>query len=245
MSLGSTDLQRRVEKLKSQLLVMLSSLDRGLAANAREADEVDRLAVMLEEMGGGVDLANTESAAQLPGTWRLVYTSGFNGGSLGGRRPGPPAALVPTTLGQVYQVIDEAAGKLDNVVELLLPLPTALPRMLMGLSAQSAMRDSPAARLTLRHDYEVQGRATVQIVFEDTSAELIGSDIFRDLPRFDVPSLPDALKPPRFLRAGKFEVTFLDSAMRVTRGDREELRIYIRDTQGAVSKQMPPPDYDD
>eukprot|EP00955_Chlamydomonas_euryale_P091388 364616-Chlamydomonas_euryale.AAC.6 len=46
-------------------------------------------------------------------------------------------------------------------------------------------------------------------------------------------------------RAGKFEVTFLDSAMRVTRGDREELRIYIRDTQGAVSKQMPPPDYDD
>lgn len=33
-------------------------------------------------------------------------SSGFNSGSLGGRRPGPPAALVPLVLGQVYQVID-------------------------------------------------------------------------------------------------------------------------------------------
>eukprot|EP00955_Chlamydomonas_euryale_P091389 364616-Chlamydomonas_euryale.AAC.7 len=47
----------------------------------------------------------------------------------------------------------------------------------------------------------------LQIVFEDTSAELIGSDIFRDLPRFDVPSLPDALKPPRFLRSAGLKAT--------------------------------------
>lgn len=33
-------------------------------------------------------------------------SSGFNSGSLGGRRPGPPAAFVPLTLGQVYQEID-------------------------------------------------------------------------------------------------------------------------------------------
>jgi hypothetical protein len=43
---------------------------------------------------------------KLAGTWRLIYSSGFNGGSLGGRRPGPPAALVPLVLGQVYQVIN-------------------------------------------------------------------------------------------------------------------------------------------
>ena len=37
----------------------------------------------------------------LSGTWRLVYSSAFASGSLGGFRPGPQAALVPVTIGQV------------------------------------------------------------------------------------------------------------------------------------------------
>ncbi len=37
----------------------------------------------------------------LGGTWRLVYSSGFASGSLGGLRPGPQAALLPVTIGQV------------------------------------------------------------------------------------------------------------------------------------------------
>ncbi len=28
---------------------------------------------------------------QLGGTWRLIYSSGFSSGSIGGSRPGPPA----------------------------------------------------------------------------------------------------------------------------------------------------------
>lgn len=40
----------------------------------------------------------------LSGTWRLVYSSGFASGSLGGQRPGPPAALVPVTIGQVRPI---------------------------------------------------------------------------------------------------------------------------------------------
>ncbi|KAG1678400.1 hypothetical protein FOA52_015167 [Chlamydomonas sp. UWO 241] len=202
--------------LKTRLLIALSSLDRGLAASGREIEEVEEMARKLEKMGGAVDLSSPRET--LSGSWRLCYTSGFNTGSLGGRRPGPPAALVPTQLGQVFQVIDASTGKLDNIVELLLPNPLGL-------------RDSPALRVTLRHDYEVQGQATVQIVFEDTSAELVGSDFFRNFPRFDVPSLPDVLKPPRFMRSAKFDVTFLDDGLRVTRGDRGELRVYARDAQ--------------
>ncbi len=38
---------------------------------------------------------------QFGGTWRLVYSSAFASGSLGGFRPGPQAALVPVTIGQV------------------------------------------------------------------------------------------------------------------------------------------------
>ena len=37
----------------------------------------------------------------LNGTWRLVYSSAFSRGGLGGSRPGPPPALVPFKLGQV------------------------------------------------------------------------------------------------------------------------------------------------
>jgi len=84
-------------------------------------------------------------------------------------------------------------------------------------------------RLTLRHDFEVQGTNTVQIVYEETSGELVGSSLFTSLPRLDFPSLPDVLKPPRFLRSAKFDVTFMDSMMRITRGDRGELRIYLKD----------------
>ena len=50
------------------------------------------------EEGGS---ASASTLGQLNGTWRLVYSSGFASGSLGGLRPGPPAALVPVTLGQV------------------------------------------------------------------------------------------------------------------------------------------------
>lgn len=39
--------------------------------------------------------------AQLSGTWRLVYSSGFSSGSIGGRQPGPTAGLLPARLGQV------------------------------------------------------------------------------------------------------------------------------------------------
>jgi len=41
------------------------------------------------------------SADMLNGTWRLVYSSAFARGGLGGSRPGPPAALLPVKLGQV------------------------------------------------------------------------------------------------------------------------------------------------
>ncbi|GLI63443.1 hypothetical protein VaNZ11_006334 [Volvox africanus] len=266
---------RRLERLRVSLLAALSSLDRGLAANAREAGEVDGLCSRLEALGGPVTLlpmgalsggADEVSRDLLAGTWRLIYSSGFNSGSLGGRRPGPPAALFPTILGQVYQRIDPETAKLDNIVELLLNYgppdwgllglgEEALGRGLTGLSKQLGMelkpeqlpvqlrdllnqpaaeqqkqnRESPAARLTLRHDYEITLPATLRIVYEETYGELVGSDMFAQLPRLQAPSLPEPLRPPKFLRSATFDVTFLDETLRITRGDRGELRVYLRD----------------
>ncbi|PNH11464.1 putative plastid-lipid-associated protein 6, chloroplastic, partial [Tetrabaena socialis] len=205
--------------------------------------------------------------------------------SLGGRRPGPPAALFPTILGQVYQRIEPGTAQLDNIVELLLSygppdlglgLTQALKQGLAGLGVSSAQlpqplqgllgagddgggegaapRDSPAARLTLRHDYEVvvhfrsaalesrgygtsriTGNSTVKIVYEETFGELVGSSLFSQLPRLAAPSLPDVLKPPKFLRSATFQVTFLDPVLRITRGDRGELRVYLRDEEAGAA----------
>ena len=138
----------------------------------------------------------------------------------------------------MYQRIDAATGKLDNVVELLFtPSLPDLGAALLGTA--QPRRDTPALRLTLRHDYELQGSGTVQIVYVDTFAELVGSSLFRNLPRLEVPSLPEPLRPPKFLRSAKFEVTYLDDGMRVTRGDRGELRVYLRERDDVMALETP------
>jgi PAP_fibrillin len=65
----------------------------------------------------------------------------------------------------------------------------------------------------------------------------------------DLGGRPLNLRPPslqRLLpvaaRSATFNVTFLDDAMRVTRGDRGELRVYIRDDEalGGMAKYLDP-----
>jgi hypothetical protein len=225
--------EEEVEDLKVQILAAVASLDRGVAANLREAQEVDRLCQKLEDTAGPLTLKWSTSRTspdastmdKLAGTWRLIYSSGFNGGSLGGSRPGPPAALVPTVLGQVYQVIDADKMLLDNVVELLLSYGTPQLPFLPRPDPQP----TPGVRVTLRHTYDVTQPNTLTIVFESTTAKTIGPDILQSLPQFDVPELPDFLKPPKNFRSASFDVSYLDASMRVTRGDRGELRVYLRD----------------
>lgn len=54
--------------------------------------------------------------ALLDGRWRLLYSSGFTSGSLGGRRPGPSFGSSVVTLGQVFQDIftGEPAARLGK-----------------------------------------------------------------------------------------------------------------------------------
>lgn len=47
------------------------------------------------------------------------------------------------------------------------------------------------------------------------------------LPPLEIPRLPDALRPPSDTRSGEFEVVYLDSDLRITRGDRGELRVFV------------------
>lgn len=69
------------------------------------------------------------------------------------------------------------------------------------------------------------GTSNIKITFEKTTVKPTGS--FSQLPPLDIPRLPDALRPPSNTGSGEFEVTYLDSDVRITRGDREELRIFV------------------
>jgi hypothetical protein len=44
-----------------------------------------------------------------------------------------------------------------------------------------------------------------------------------------LPQLPEGLRPPEGLRGATFDVVVLDEEMRVTRGDRGEVRVFLRE----------------
>ena len=49
-----------------------------------------------------------------------------------------------------------------------------------------------------------------------------------NLPEIMLPQLPEPLKPSRQQRTSSFDVLFLDSDLRITRGSRGELRIFVK-----------------
>ncbi|KAH7316220.1 hypothetical protein KP509_21G083500 [Ceratopteris richardii] len=187
---------------------MVAGLDRGLLARESDQVNINAIAEQLEGKCGPVKLGDSDS---LQGRWRLVYSSAFASGSLGGMRPGPPAGASPFTLGQVYQRIDVFAKELDNIVELRLRTLWPLPPIVV--------------EATLAHSYEVIGDNVIKIVFEKTLVK--PKEGLEQVPPFTLPQLPEFLRPSAGLRSGTFECTFLDQNMRITRGDRGELRIFV------------------
>eukprot|EP00252_Welwitschia_mirabilis_P003257 TRINITY_DN13350_c0_g1_i1.p1 TRINITY_DN13350_c0_g1~~TRINITY_DN13350_c0_g1_i1.p1 ORF type:complete len:265 (-),score=40.23 TRINITY_DN13350_c0_g1_i1:341-1135(-) len=198
--------------LKSKLLISISGLDRGLVANESDLINVESVAKELEDSSGIVDLSL--DVGKLGGSWRLVYSSAFASGSLGGLRPGPPTGRLPLTLGQVFQRIDTITNDFDNVVNLRIGTPWPFPEI--------------EVTATLAHRFEVLGRANVRIIYERTNVQLSGN-LSQVVPfPIELPQLPEPLRPPSNIRSGDFEVTFVDKDLRITRGDRGELRVFLK-----------------
>lgn len=204
------DTSDSISSLKLNLLSAVSGLNRGLAANEDDLRKADDAAKELEAAGGLVDLS--VGLDQLQGRWKLIYSSAFSSRTLGGSRPGPPTGrLLPITLGQVFQRIDIFSKDFDNIVEVQLGAPWPLPPL--------------EVTATLAHKFELIGSSKIKIVFEKTTVKTTGN--LSQLPPFEVPRIPDALRPPSNTGSGEFEVTYLDSDTRVTRGDRGELRVFV------------------
>uniref|UniRef100_A0A0D6R652 Plastid lipid-associated protein/fibrillin conserved domain-containing protein n=1 Tax=Araucaria cunninghamii TaxID=56994 RepID=A0A0D6R652_ARACU len=89
-----------ISSLKTELLSAVAGLNRGLVATEADVMTVDTTSKNLE--ASVVDLS--KDLDKLQGRWRLVYSSAFASGSLGGFRPGPPTGRLPLTLGQVQNI---------------------------------------------------------------------------------------------------------------------------------------------
>jgi len=199
-------------QLKTELLSIVAGLDRGLLASAGDEVAADDAARKLESIGDVVELPKDLDLLQ--GQWRLVYSSGFVTGSLGGQRPGPPVGrLLPLTVGQVYQRIDVLSKELDNIVDLRIGTPWPLPPL--------------EATACLAHSFELTGGAGIRIIFEKTTIRPKGS--LSQLPPFDTPPIPNFLRQSSpNQNSGDFVTTYLDPEFRISRGDRGELRIFVR-----------------
>ncbi|CAL5337386.1 unnamed protein product [Camellia sinensis] len=196
--------------VKANTISAVSGLNRGLAATEDDIQKADAAAKELEAVGGPVDLS--ADLDKLQGRWKLIYSSAFSSRTLGGSRPGPPTGrLLPITLGQVFQRIDIFGKDFDNIVELKLGTPWPIPPI--ELTA------------TLAHKFELIGSSKIKITFEKTTVKTGGN--LSQIPPLEIPRIPDFLRPPSNTGSGEFEVTYMDSDTRITRGDRAELRVFV------------------
>ncbi|KAD7477910.1 hypothetical protein E3N88_01046 [Mikania micrantha] len=199
-----------IKSLKFKLLSAVSGLNRGLAASEEDLQKADSAAKEIEAFVGPVDLSC--DLEKLQGRWKLIYSSAFSSRTLGGSRPGPPTGrLLPITLGQVFQRIDILSKDFDNIVELELGAPWPLQPI--------------EVTATLAHKFEIIGTSTIKILFEKTTVKTTGN--LSQLPPLEIPQLPEQFRPSTNRGSGDFDVTYLDSDLRVTRGDRGELRVFV------------------
>lgn len=69
------------------------------------------------------------------------------------------------------------------------------------------------------------GTSKIKITFEKTTVKATGN--LSQLPPLELPRIPDALRRTSNPGTGEFDVTYLDSDTRITRGDRGELRVFV------------------
>ena len=200
------------------LIKLVAGTDRGMAV----FDESSRLAIEAAAEAACVSPAPVQE--DVGGTWRLIYSSNFR------RAAGGFGAAV----GQVYQVIDMAAATVDNVVEFELPSPPFL----------STSR--PILRATLAHDLTVGSRGAgtgggidnatpFTLNFTGTRVSVLGGPGKSPWTAPELPNpfgpLPEPIKALVEEGAGNSATFFnlrVGSELRISRGAKDELRVYLR-----------------
>lgn len=192
---------------KTELLEAIAGKNRGLQAT--EGDRAAVLAAVARLEDRNPNPRPLEAPEKLAGHWRLAFTTSAE--LLGIERP--PF----TVLGQVYQSICVASGKLYNLAEVNNPLPG-----LAGFVAVAARFEAASER-----------RATVK--FERVALGLQSLAGYRRDPaefvdRWETGETPRALgfdlNPDR--QQGWLDVTYLDDDLRVGRGNGGSTFVLVR-----------------
>lgn len=234
--------------LKEALIASTSSLDRGLDASGIDvARDIEQTVMGLCAASPAPRLDLDETA--LDGTWKLQYSSEFVPGntkfvgnwpflasSEAVRRATKP--FLPKIL-DVQQVIDVAGKRLDNVVTL--ELRPAVVGELPVLGAQlEKLGGVPVVVARLEHGYGVSGAATVTIRYERTTVNGEGgvNGWIGRLPELRIGGgeagnvvLAAVREATAAYNSSSFDVVYVDETLRVTRADRGELRVFVRESR--------------
>jgi hypothetical protein len=217
---NSTTPSSKVASLKFQILKTLATLDRGVAADDGDREAVREIVKQLESVASSdaKTFAPTDDILEraLDGEWRLAYSSTFAGEQVGSQGfTGAPGGGT-TSLGSVYQNLSRETKTCDNAVSLA-GKAGPFPGVFRGVAS-------------LGHTYKVTGR-TMRITFTGVTVE---SETF-GLGKIKLPSpldaLPDearALLTGAGAQSGAFDTTFVDTDLRISRGDRGETRVFVR-----------------
>ena len=217
-----------IELLKSQLIATVAPLERGLKGTRDIARLVEEYVNTLGNRSHVVRLddADVESSL-LNGRWTLLYSSEFVPGNAKNPgnvvRPSGPLKIV-----NVHQSIDSLSKRLSNVVEIELQL---------SLANIISTINRPTVTANLGHSYSIQGASTIRITYEDTHVTGEGgfNDWLDSMPEVNFESYPFFLSYllDESFRSSSFDVVFLDDDMRVTLGDRQEIRVFLKDRSSA------------
>ena len=212
------------EHIKSQILAYTAPLGKGMDATLEDARIIETYVDQIEEKSSVVRLDDPKVEGEmLAGRWKLLYSSEFVPGNA--KNPGNvvrPGGLSPVKIGNVTQVIDAIGKRLDNVVDLEL-----------GFSLATILGDrieAPRVIACLGHSYSISGARTMRITYDRTTLQPRGgilSSLVESIPELSIPSVLNFLDDS--FRSSSFDVVFLDRDLRITRGDRKEVRVFIRE----------------
>lgn len=242
---------RRLSKARSNLLRVTAGLERGSQASKDQRANVERAVADLERC---LPYSPAIWPDCVQGSWRLIYSSALSPGSGSGGGASrtspfvfqtPDAGMFPKTfgplspveIGNVYQNIDLNTYELDNVVDVKLQVPfvnSFLPET------------SSVARVILRHSltFEPDYARRLKIVLKECKAsyadgplKAMGSTVGNTL-NLD-PSVSKFLSPPELsapviqqisqMGPGIFDTSYCDDDIRIAKGDRGELRVFVRE----------------
>ncbi|KAG5178403.1 hypothetical protein JKP88DRAFT_329622 [Tribonema minus] len=213
---------------KSALLSAIGSgVGKGYYMTSRSAaKDIKKAIVDLETSGADMAVKFPSDFATLDGRWKLLYSSNIFG----------VGRLSPLTLDEVYQVVDTAGNSIKNVVYATLSPPlfeTTWGRFPVQAVANAAKRVNERISFpvdfALDHTFEITSAeypAQLKIALKETKIVNCEKPEQRSL------AVP-AIRPLAQIGAGKFDTTYMDDDLRISRGTLGEIRVFQRSTEDA------------